>query len=65
MHGHYSIRSPLLPYLFSCQLFDAYMFPFLQVVALLLGIWVLALAVIYEHIVDFQPTTLSPYRITS
>jgi hypothetical protein len=32
---------------------------------LLLGILFLMLAVIYEHIVDFQPNTLSPYRITS
>ena len=37
----------------------------IQVVVLLLGLWFLLLAVIYERIIDYQPNTLSPYRITS
>lgn len=36
-----------------------------KVLLMLLGIWFLMLAVIYEHIVDFHPNTVSPYRITS
>lgn len=36
-----------------------------QVMLLLLGVLGLLLAAIYEHVVDFQPNTLSPYRITS
>jgi hypothetical protein len=37
----------------------------MQVVFLLFGIWIMMIAVIYEHIVDFHPNTISPYRITS
>mmetsp|Transcript_19411 Transcript_19411/g.36186 ORF Transcript_19411/g.36186 Transcript_19411/m.36186 type:complete len:544 (+) Transcript_19411:44-1675(+) len=36
-----------------------------KVVLMLMGIWFLLLAVIYEHVVDFHPNTVSPYRITS